>query len=354
MTTESSPVAYSSANDLLAWVVYDANSIDVTKTNYKYVADVYIGAVLVFRSKVYPNPVNDRGIFDLGSVIREYLSFAFKSEQGAKEFSLTVTVKFGEEYNGTMYTDLQTEVLDVFNTYNGRTSAMDDLSNYVDKPATDRPLVIEMAENTATYYLPYFALLTTPFDVVINGVTTTITPTEIETMHRINIAISAVVDYTVVIAGITYQVNIICSGLYKNYHLHFLNKWGGWETMLFNKVSKKRHTVEKKSWQRQAFRVDSSGALTTIVDNVMHTQKATFAGQFSESIKISTDFLNDAEYQWLSQLVNSTMVYLQDGDIFYPAMITDTDYEFKENIVDGLTNLNVNLEFGQKYNTQYQ
>lgn len=354
MTIESSPQSYSSANDLLVWVAYDSNSVDITKLNYKYVADVYINAVLVFRSKVYPNPVNDRGIFDLGSVIREYLYAKFKAEQGANEFSLSVTVKIGEEFNGVLYTNIKTSLLDVFNTYNSRTSSLVDLSNYVDKPATDRPLIIEMTENTATYYLPYFALLTTPFNVVINGVTTTITPTVIETMHRINIAINAISDYTVVIAGITYQVRIVCAGMYKNYQLHFINRWGGWETMLFNKVSKKRYTVEKKSWQQQAYRIDGSGVMTTIVDNVMHTQKGTFSGQFMESLKISTDFLSDGDYQWLSQLINSPIVYLQDGAIFYQVTISDTDYEFKENITDGLTNLNVNLEFGQKYNTQFQ
>ena len=355
MTATTTPPAYSSANGQLVWVVYDANAIDVTKLNYKYIADVYVNAVLVFRSKVYPNPVNNHGIFDLGTVIREYLSAAFKDEQGAAEFSLAVTVKFGEEYDATLYTNLITSMLDVFNTYSGRTSSLIDLFAFVAKPATDRPLTIVIPKGCTTYYLPYFAMTTTAFNVVINGVTTTITPTVVETMHRINIALpAATADYTVVLGGVTYQVKLICTGNYKNYLMHFLNKWGGWETMLFEKVSRKKLQVERKSWQQLPYRVDSSGVMTIASGSVMHSQKSTFGVQFTEKLKISTDWLSDGEYRWLAQLVCSPFKYLDDAGTLYPVGVENSEYEFKEGIVDQLQNLSVDIELPTKYNTQFQ
>jgi hypothetical protein len=86
----------------------------------------------------------------------------------------------------------------------------------------------------------------------------------------------------------------------------------------------------------------------------MHPQKSTFGVSFSEKLKVSTDFLTDAEYQWLSQLVLSPFVYLEDAGILYPVTIEATDYEFKEHIVDMLTNLSLDIDFGTKYNTQFQ
>ena len=354
MTINSTPPSYSSVNDPLIWAVYDANSIDVTKLNYKYVADLYINSVFVFRAKSFQNPVNNRGIFDLSAVVREYLISAFKSEQGVGEFSQSIVVKFGEEYNFVLYADLVTSTITVFNHYNARTSNFTDLATYADLPASNRPLKIVIPSGTATYYLPYFATTTTPFTVVINGTTTTITPSATNTMHRINIGISATADYTVVIAGVTYSVQVICTGLYKNYLIHFLNKWGGWETMLFNRVSKKRVQNEKKSWQQTSYRVDGSGVVSIKTGSVMHPQKSTFGVSFSEKLKVSTDFLTDAEYQWLSQLVLSPFVYLEDAGILYPVTIEATDYEFKEHIVDMLTNLSLDIDFGTKYNTQFQ
>lgn len=356
MTIETTPPTYSSANDPLVWVVVDAYSVDIAKLNFKYIAEVRINSVLCFTSKVYPNPINNRGIFELDSIIRNYLVSTFAAEQGAGQFSQSVEVKFGYEYlvGSTLTTAMpSTSTVVVFNHYGGRTSNFTDLATYVNKPATNRPTTIYITDGATTYYLPYFATTTSAFNVVINGTTTTITPTATNTMHRINIAAGLSADYTVVLGGTTYKVKVVCDGLYTNYTLHFLNKWGGFDSMLFNKVSRKKYTAEKKSFQQMPYRVSSTGVVSIKTGNVMHTQKSVFGMQFSEQLKVSTDWLSDAEYQWLAQLVTSPIVYLEDNGTLYPITIGDTNYEFKTNIVDSLTNLSLDIEFGTKYNTQY-
>ena len=356
MTIETAPSTYSSANDLLVWVVYDAFAIDNTKLNFKYIAEIRINGVLSFTSKVYPNPINNRGIFELDSMIRNYLVSTFSAEQGAGQFSQSVEVKLGYEYlvGSTVTTSMpSTSTIVVFNHYGGRTPNFTDLATYVNKPATNRPTTIYIKEGATTYYIPYFATTTSAFNVVINGTTTSITPTATNTMHRINIAAGLTSDYTVVLGGVTYQVKTVCAGLYTNYTLHFLNKWGGFESMLFNKVSKKKYAAEKKSFQQLPYRVSSAGVVSIKSGSVMHTQKSVFGMQFSEMLKVSTDWLNDEEYQWLAQLVTSPIVYLEDAGTLYPITIADTNYEFKTSVVDQLTNLTLDIEFGTKYNTQY-
>jgi len=355
MTFESTPPSYSSVNDPLVYVVYDANAVDPTKENYKYVAEVWVNGTKQFTGKYFPQPDNGRGVMDLGNVIREYVAASFKAEQGEGEFKVSIVIKLREEYNGTVGAVVLTDSTRVFfNHYNGRYSDFTILGTYADKPATTRPATIKMVSGCTTYYLPYFATTTTPFDVVINGVTTTITPTAANTMHRINIANGLTSNYTVVIGGITYNVQVVCEGLYTNYYLHFLNQFGGYETMLFNKASKKTLDIERKSFQQLPYRVNNSGVVSVKSGSVMHPQKTNFASKYIEKLKVSTDWLLDAEYRWLWQLVVSPEVYLQDGSTLYPVILGDTNYEFKEYITDKLQNFSINIEFGTSYKAQYR
>lgn len=348
MTLNSFPPQYSSVNDSLVWVCYDANAIDITKLNYKYVGELYIGGVIVFRSKKFPTPTDARGVFDLGNVIRQYCISKYQAEQGQGQFAIDVVFKLKEEYNGTIGGVVLTDsTRTYYNHYNGRTNSFTILSTYAGKPATTRPNTIYLPSNCTRYYIPYFAETNAAFNVVLNGTTTVVTPTTTNTMQRINISINATADYSAVINGVTYSVKVVCRGLYDNYILHFINQFGGYESMYFPKASRKTHDVERKTFTQPNYRVDGSGVVS-----VGNRQITSFGSRFKEKLKISTDWLNDAEYQWLAQVVVSNDIYLDDLINQYPVAITDTNYEFKNYVQDKLTNLSLNIEFGEAYKTQ--
>jgi len=69
---------------------------------------------------------------------------------------------------------------------------------------------------------------------------------------------------------------------------------------------------------------------------------------------LNTDWLSDAEYQWLAQLTTSAEVYIEDEGELYPVIMMANNYEFKEHIVDGLINLMIEVDFGVTYKTQFQ
>lgn len=354
MTIQSEPVAMQSVNDPLVWAVYDANSEDTAKLNYKYIADVYINSVLVFRAKIYPD-VNYFGVFDLSTVIRQYVNAAFKAEQAAGEFTIEAEIKFGEEYDFVAYPDLVISTYTLANYYNGRRSDTLALADFEDFPATIRDKDIEIVEGSDAYYVPYYATTTTPFDVVVNGTTTTITPTAANTMHRINIADpAATANYTADIDGTVYNVKLVCDNMYKAYYLHFLNQYGGWESMLFNKASKKTYNVDRKSYQQLPYRVSDAGAVSIKSGNVMNDQRTVFGVQYDEKIKIMTDWVSDNNYKWLRQLVCSPFIYLQDGDTLYSCMIEGSNYEEKTYNTDSLSMLSLDISFGVKHNTQFR
>lgn len=380
MTFESTPPVYSSVNDALVYVAYDAHAADpATYPNYKYVGEVWINGVLKFTGKYFPNPTTNRGIMDFSNVVREYVSVQLAptgagilaQELGEGSWSLSVVIKMKEEYSGTVGAVVLTDsTRTYFNHYNGRINDFTILGNYDDVPATDRPTTINLTFANGNYFIPYFNETTASFNVVITGGTSTrtktITPTAANTLQILNISPGAInvdytgnftsssTSYTVAFGGVTYAVNILCTGMYKNYTAHFLNKLGGYESMVFNKVSKRFFDVERKAYNQLGYRVSGAGVVSVKSGSTMYQQKTEFAGRIKERLRINTDWLSDAEYQWLAQLVTSPQVFIEDAGTLYPVVVSATNYEFKEHIVDGLINLTLDVEFGNTTKTQFQ
>jgi hypothetical protein len=386
MIFNSVPEAYTSVNDDIIWVVYDANSEDTLKLNYKYVGELFINGVKIYTSKVFPRPDTYFGIFNFGTVIREYVEAKLSptsdgilaQELGQGEFSIDVQLKIREEYSGTLGAVILEDVTRTFyNHYNSRftdfttqgsfTYTFSFVLGYLNYTNSLRPRTgIQLFLDTNKYYLPYFATDTTPFDVTIGAHTKTITPTENSTLQIINISPGAInvdfpgtitegtASYTVDINGLTYTVNLICEPLYTHYMVHFLNKFGGFESMSFHKVSRESIVIERKEWQQLPYRVTDLGAVTLSENQVMHEQRSTFASRFKEKLKIGTDLLSDEEYRWLAQLVASPLVYLEDQGTIYPIVITNDNYEYKQWVNDRLTSLSLDVEFGNMLKTQFR
>ena len=162
----NTPAAYSSLNGDLIFTTYESvKAIDpVTYVGYKYICDVYVNSVLVVRLKSNPDPSYKRGFFNIARSIRNYISLQFNPASGFNpqsfgntEFFLNVQCQFGEEYGGTLYTNLTTDTSRVFyNHYNGRLTTSDTiLTNYLDRAASNRPY--QNYVNTNRSFLPYFA-----------------------------------------------------------------------------------------------------------------------------------------------------------------------------------------------------
>lgn len=152
-----------------------------------------------------------------------------------------------------------------------------------------------------------------------------------------------------------YRFDIYCETKYTPYTIHFLNKLGGFESFDFRKVSRKTLTIDKKTFQQQPYRMDSSGAVSLRTSNgVMNDTDTTYAVSFKEKMKLFADVTTDAQYKWLSELVTSPIVYFDDSGTLVPVTISNTDYEFKKVINDKITSLSIDIEFGKSQNTQFR
>lgn len=398
MTLTYTPDDYSSAHGDLLFTVLDSTkaSDPTTYPDYKYVADVYVFGVLQVRLKAIPNPTTKVGVFNISNIIRNYISalnlYADPSSLRAQklantEFYINTQVKFGEEYGFVTYTNvIEDSERSFFNHYNGRLIGQTTkLTDYLDKALSVRPYATPVYRSSSFCFIPFLPTDDTTIDLITRaysgntlvGTTThPFTPTALSSNEQqlfnvapaaINLASpgfisSYITHYTVefnttnIIDDSIYRFNLVCEAKYEVSTIHFLNQFGGFESKSFTKVSRKNLDIEKSEFGKLPYIVTGDGIPHYYNSdwNVYNETRSVYASQFKEKWTLNTDILTDGEYTWLADLVLSPMVFIEIDNYFIPIIVTGSNYEFKKVINDDLTNLTVNIEFGDKFKTQYR
>lgn len=385
-TIKATPPLNSSVHgDLIYTVAYPERTSDpVTYPNFKFIADVWVNGVLVATIRKVPNPANNIGVFNIGQVVRNYMATVFNptasvivaQQLGSPQFYLSVQVKFGEEYayNSTYDVEIDSTRL-FFNNYNGRLVGISSsLAPLTNKVASNRPLTGNQTMLSSAYnFIPYFPILGSAVSFVVTPsgggtvYSTTFTPSAAYVLQILNVApgaLNAVApgtinastqSYTVQIGSQTYKFDVVCEALYAVHMVHFLNKYGGFESKLFTKVSRTNYDIQRKDFGKLNYTVDAAGVVSYFNSNKVYNEsRSNYSNQFKEKLMLNSDLITDEEYLWLSDLIFSPMVYVEDGGYFFPVVITDNSYEPKKQVNDDLTNLVINVEFGQQLNAQYR
>ena len=391
------PVAFSSAHGDLVYVVHDTVKANapVTYPNFKYVADVYVDGVMVSRLKIVPDPVNHFGVFNVGNIVRNYVNsnltepnFAAIISDDLLNYSKFVTVKFGNEYGATPV--LTTNLLDstglnCYNYYTGRlVGAFQNLSPYYGMIASTRPYRTNYMSGTSKMLLPYFANDAT-YQIIIESYTASgtlidsetisVASYEIDKLAILNVSavninanypgtIPANAAYYTVRArnddppigwrDVTYRFDIVCEPRYQSYTLHFLNRLGGYESYTFSKVSKRAIDITKKDFTKLKYTIDSNGDMQYSSGYVINDDAVTYYGNFKERLELNCDWLTQDQLAWLSELVKSPQVYIEENGYLVPFKITDQSFEFKQRASDRNFNLKIAGEYGDIKNVQYR
>lgn len=385
----SRPSIWESAHSDLIYTLKDEDKVSdpVTYPNFKFIADIYVtidgSSTIVARLKVVPDPATGIGIFNVGMVVRSYVNSFFDpvpnvllaQSAGDQSFCIQTTINFGEEWDYTPTFNILIDVRTFHNSYNfrGQRTLMDTVANRV---ATNRPTSMSVFLNSSALFLPYYAnanspIVTVPIIIIPKGggfsLTTSFLPAGPITMSLLNLAPNvinslqpgtinaATTSYTIQIGADIYTVHLICESVYQPYAIHFLNQYGGFDTKIFSKVSRDTISVVKTAYGKLPYAVDPTGAVTFQSQNgVFVEQNANYSSLFQEKMSLNTDFLTDAEYKWLRELLISPLVIIEDGGGLYVINITDTDYEAKKAVNDDLTNLTMNIQFGNQLNAQFR
>lgn len=393
LVLNTTPGSYYSAHDTLIFVAYESVKATDPSTyvDYKYICDVYINGTREARLKAVPNPDNYRGIFDISTVVRNAVANQFNptlsqirvDQKGAGYWFVDVQCKFGEEYNSVIYLNvLEDSTRRYYNHYNGRLlGTLTNLTPYADKPITNRPTSGSANINDTAIFVPFWPTDTDTVTVrvrtynggsLITSVTSDFTPAAADTMQLFNVApaaINAIHSNTIVSSteyytveflspNITgedvYRFDLVCYPKFDPVAVTFLNKLGGYDTFVMRLANRQQYEITKKEFRQNKYSVDSGGSVSYRTGNVYREQGKTFSSQFREQLTANSDWLTDAEYQWLAELVFSPEVYIQQGSYFIPARIKQTNYQPKQYVNDQLTQLEVTFDYSDLFNTQYR
>lgn len=140
---------------------------------------------------------------------------------------------------------------------------------------------------------------------------------------------------------ITFEIVPNCS-IYDNYRIVFMNRVGGYEYFDFKMNHRKRVDVERTEY----------GKILDYDYSMGERGRDILAQKATEKYEINTDWVSEAEIEWLEQLFTSPDVYVIRNNELHPIIITDTSYETKNVFRDQIFNLTLNFKYAYNINLQ--
>jgi len=136
-------------------------------------------------------------------------------------------------------------------------------------------------------------------------------------------------------------------GKYEPMRLAYLNRYGAYDFLNFDLVSKTTFDIERKSYQK-----DYTDDVFIASSNIVKNLNPVYYVKETQKWKITSDYLTDHQSELARQLYSSPLVYMNlVNDTFVenswiPVKLSPNSYEMKKSISDKLFNLELDLEFG--------
>ena len=387
--------------------MHDANwcvvtSDNVSQPSFKYIFDIYIGGNLIARLKSFPQVGNNKGIVNVSNVIRNYWSSYFKPVYGSyttfayqgNDNMVMYTIQYGEEYGGTLYTNLtMSEDLTAFNyavdympfnyiswtggfyfenVYPGTLLTNRETTKFTTRYSGSNLWVtglnssINLAENWSidvrTFDGNTWSSFTNGGNYSVNGIVLMdISPQSLNNYLGLSKITSSTQTYEVRFKRggsefLTCSVDIICESRYQPMQLTFLNALGGYDTMNFSLVNKQSRTNEQKQYNSVEWNYNPTTEKMERFDEYgkFYGGSTTFFLNQTITYHLISDYVSLTDYYWLRELINSPEVYVHSGDNYLPVLINTNNWSEKKLYVDKLYNLELDITLGSKANSQFR
>lgn len=368
ITNFISPSGEPSCQDALWHIATSDNS---GQTDMKYVFDVYNGTTQLVRVKIYPQPTNGRGFFDASRVVKNEITYdwfvpsntgstaSYLYNPSSGEIFITYNVRVGEDVSGVT----------TLNMASGNTTAYNwiapmlkrrqqDTTIFANKFLTNRPLTAKLGfterfligmkrngnltmkvkaydeskeligegnSSVATSMNGYVQL-----DLGVSAVNATIGSTEIT-------SVASYYDISFVETTQTFRLYLTCDTRYTPMNLYFMNHYGVFDTARFGLSNNKSMTIERKTFQRKEYDLNTGSVSYYDAKNVYNESKINYNSKSNWSYKLTMDFPTDAEYEWLSELIDSPQIFAEIDNNYYPVTLKSTTYEYVTHQNDGFS-----------------
>ena len=373
---------------------YLITSDNTAEPNFAHLVDIYINgsATKTVRLRIPVRPSDSKGKVDIHRVLESALTSNVGSPTGtagtynAANSSLTYIVKFGEEYGTTLtqYPDLTTDISrKAFNASLEKRPFINwDVTEYqmdgiTKKFLTNMPDNNKVSINSHGWlYFKEETVLSLYTVITYNSSGTLInsfkidatatsgdiqfipsSPASLNNIAGANIILgiqpiidSTVASYTICLGLVsplsssetrTFQIEESCK--YNSNTLIFQNNLGAFDSFTFYKGDMSTTAIERKDMKVNVDNVVGTG----IVYSMNEREKVTYYTKKSETIKLMSDWITEAESNWLLELMSSPEIYLQEGnELTAIAKIKATNYTKKKVVRDKLFKIDVELELG--------
>jgi len=136
---------------------------------------------------------------------------------------------------------------------------------------------------------------------------------------------------------------------YETRRLHWLNKFGVWDSFTFTLVSIDSTKVSSSGYSRESGVWDG----TDYTYPLYQGQATTYAKTAKDTLILNSDWINEEVQKWLvRELYESPNVYLEQGENFEPVNVVNQNYDFKQRRINGLIQEVVQIERTYLYNSQ--
>ncbi len=382
ITINASPPSGSSVHDNMWHVFTSDNSGQV---DFKYVIDLYVNGEQKIRVKQFPEPGTGKAYFDAGPTVRNEMNYAWfepinsnaitQQPDLSGQMGIVYDYRVGEDFSGVTTLNMASGQVTGYNwappLFGRRTIG---LLNKVSKWFSNRPLSArsKLYENL---FMPFcvppgttVTLYCNKYDEGNNLIGATVSGTPFATTTgflQCNIGTTALAatlsttfDDSVKYYDVwfnnykSFRVHMVCNPKFDPIPIHFLNRWGMWETQRFDLVNKLNMNVERKDFGQRDYKFNGNSVDYYSSANRYYEGRINYSNKANWTYKLNSTPLSDDEYIWLAELFTSPQIYLEYTSMFYPVTIKKSTYEYNKYVSDRLKAFDVDFDFNSSRITQ--
>ena len=142
---------------------------------------------------------------------------------------------------------------------------------------------------------------------------------------------------------IVIPVNFACENKYGQQDVLFLNKYGVYDSFLFNGVFRKNFNVTKEKYEQPIFKQTDMAQSWTYGVPI----GTSYLVNSTETMTVNTDWISQNDVDIVEQMFYSTNILVLDGTEVLSARIADSAFEYKTRVNEKLILYTIQLEYNQ-------
>ena len=132
----------------------------------------------------------------------------------------------------------------------------------------------------------------------------------------------------------TYTITIDNCQRYNDLRVFFRNMYGGVDGYTFTRMNRQRVDVDRKTYGYNA---------SVYGDDVYDKQ---WSVTYRDTYTLNSDWLTDAEFSWLQEMIYSPECWIQLGTQLVPVVVKTDTYNIRKRVVDKLQQISVDVQVG--------